>query len=56
MMLRGEWEDAFSYVIQTYNKLSKNPVGEEWVQNLHRRQNTWYECYGGNIHYVKKVA
>lgn len=56
MVLKGEWEDAFSYVIQTYNKLSKNPVGEEWVQNLHRRQNTWYECYEGNIHYVKKVA
>ena len=56
MFLQGDYEDAFQYVVKTYNKLSKNPVGEEWFQNLHKRQETWYEFYEGNIHYVKKVA
>ena len=56
MRFERKIEQAFQYIIKTYNKLSKNPVGEEWTENLRTRQKTWGKFYPGNPEYQKKVA
>ena len=56
MMFERKIEQAFQHIIKTYNKLSNNPVGEEWSENLRTRQKTWGKFYSGNPEYQKKVA
>ena len=56
MILDRKFEQVVHYIIKTYNKLSKNPVGEEWTENLRTRQKTWVKFYSGNPEYQKEVA
>jgi hypothetical protein len=45
-MIDGKYEETMRFVIMTYNKISKEPVGPEWMDNLRDRQLLWFEKYG----------
>lgn len=44
----------FQFIALTYNKISKEPVGKEWGDNLRERQMLWYERYGKETHTIHR--
>ena len=49
-------ERMFQFIRATYNKISKEPVGKEWGDNLRDRQMLWYERYGKETHKIHTRA
>jgi hypothetical protein len=45
-MLGGKGEETIRFIVTTYNEISKEPVGREWMENLRARQILWFEEYG----------
>jgi hypothetical protein len=45
-MISGNESMVFDLILTTYNKIAKEPVGREWIDNLHARQLLWFEKYG----------
>ena len=45
-MVTRSGEGTIRFIIMTYNEISKEPVGPEWMDNLRDRQLLWFEKYG----------
>ena len=45
-MVDGKVDETIRFIVMTYNEISKEPVGREWMENLNARQILWFEKYG----------